>query len=140
MRGKPVRGAGANPPESECEFWFYKEIYDSGTESPGKQTWAKSKPLESEQKDGQRKQPRDLDTIDITTGISAEPEENFVAEPRQKKQQLPTKGDMAKMSARLESSIKSDSKKGGWNRSAVGITNVQHKNAKRPDGRTTERT
>lgn len=62
-----------------------KMTQDGGTESPGKQTGAKSKLPEGAQKNGQRKQPKESDTTDISTIICAATEENLVIEPRQKK-------------------------------------------------------
>lgn len=106
---------------------------DGGKESPGKQSGAKSKVPEGPQKNGQRRQLRDTDTIDTSMFINKEIKEDAAVGPRQKKQLL-TKGEMAEMFTRLELFIK------GEMATLHDDLNQILKRAKRTDGRITERT
>lgn len=101
-----MRGTGANPPKVSASPGSIKKYMtqDGDKDSPGKQLGAKSKVPEGSLKNGQRRQLEDTDTSWYT---NVETVDEAVTESRQKKQ-LPTKGEMAEMFARLELSIKGE--------------------------------
>lgn len=99
MCGKPVTEAGVNLPKVSASPGSIKKYMtqDGDKDSPGKQLGAKSKISQGSKKNGQRRQPGDTDTSLYTHDeIVDEP----VTEARQK-EELPTKGEMAEMFARL---------------------------------------
>lgn len=106
MRGRPGKGAGANPPKVSASPGTIKKYLtqEKGKDSPGKQPGAKSKTPEATPKIGRRNHGV---VTDISIHVNDETADGSEIELRQEKQ-LPTKDEMMEMFARLEQSIKGE--------------------------------
>lgn len=105
MRGKSTKGMAANQPRTSASPGTIRKymVQESSKDSPGTQTGAKNKAPESLPKMGTRRQLAEIDSHIVSGEILDEE----TAES-QLKNQLPAKGKMAEMFAKLETSIKGE--------------------------------
>lgn len=123
MKGKSAKGMSANPPRTSASPGTIRKymVPDTNKESPGKQTGAKSKALESMPKMGTRRQIAEIEIH----AANDETQDTETEDPREK--QLPTKSEMAEMFARLETAIngKIDSLREDMNQTLKRVEEVE---------------